>query len=107
MTWVTWPTDSQCAFDFALDAVDIKCCSRRRSIYYLALATFTDAPTAHDRNVANHELAAEDARTCLHMRVVTQREVRDVCYFTKLRGPFACWNTLRDGLDALKSILKL
>ena len=61
---------------------DFKTCSGRRSIRHLTFATFIDAAAAHDRNVADHELAAEDARTRLDMRVVTQCEVRDVCNFT-------------------------
>jgi hypothetical protein len=71
-----------------------------------AVATFIDAPAAHDRNIADHEPAAEDTRTRLDMCVVTHCEECDVGYFTKVRGPFAYWNTFRDGLDALKSILK-
>jgi hypothetical protein len=42
----------------------------------------------------------------LDMRVDAQRGVCNVCHFTELGCPFACWNTLRDFIDAFKRVLE-
>lgn len=71
------------------------------------LLAFLDTAAANNRNVIGSELAAEHARTRLDGGVVTQRAVRDVRDFAKLRCPIVCWNALRDCLNAPKSIQKL